>query len=98
LDIEEDFEVVQLLSLFFKFASLDIVLGNLCVSILNDFLTDLLDVLWHVVLELESELANLDLEFDETRFDVTRLLGLHRQDFLLHWTKCVHAYINELSL
>jgi len=65
LDIEEDFEIVQLLGLFFKLACTNIVLLNLLIRVLNDFLTDILDVLRNVVLEIESELTNLDLEFDE---------------------------------
>jgi hypothetical protein len=98
LNIEKDFEVVQFFSLFLKLACLDIVLCNFSVRILNDFLTNILFVVWAAILEIKSEFSNFNLEFKETRFDVACFLGLHGQDLLLNGTECVHADINELCL
>jgi hypothetical protein len=55
-------------------------------------------VLWAVVLEVQSELLDLDVEFAESLLDVASFLILKRKDLLLDWPHGFLTDVNQGSL
>jgi len=89
LDIEKDFEIIELRSLFFKDLSLLIVQFNLSVRGCYCCLIRLLNIVWAFILEVQSEFSDLDLELPKSVLNVGCLFGLEWENLFFNSTKSI---------
>jgi hypothetical protein len=98
LQNKQSFQVVKLLGLLLKLASFVIVIVDGDVSLVDDFVCSVLNILWAVLKEFTSEVVHLLHEGSLTLLDVLRLSVLKRKNFFLNWTQSGLANIVKLGL
>lgn len=95
LHIKKCLEIVKFSSFILNFLYLNIVLADSFISLVNDVLVSIGDVVWQGSLEFLSKLGDLDLKFSKSILDVCRFFILERKNLLFYWSKGFLRNVNE---